>query len=177
MTNTTVRLPKPWDSPEAIALWETDPLACLLQASESYPALQSFLRREYAGKEAREIQESWACWLCHKAVEKTLELALASTLTAVVAAIIGTDGADVPVVPEEVELAVEGTAAAVAAESGATAAEVTEVSTSVIETGFRWIVANKVKAAGLFLAGELLGDLIFTPIAERVCAIGGRCTS
>ena len=175
MSRIAIELPKPWNTPEAIDLWKTDPLACLLKAAEDDANLQSYFRKEYADKDPHVIQGAWGCWFCQKTVEKTAEALLALAITAAVGSLLATDGADAEALPEGVELAVQGSADVLAAESGAEAADVPLLAEGVIKKGFSWMLNNKVKAIAMYYSGELLGDLFFTPLSEALCNAGGRC--
>jgi hypothetical protein len=163
------------DVNQAFGKWKTDPRQFTANAVASDPKLRSVQMKPISERNPVLLQAGWGCWLCQKAVEKTLEGILGVALAAIVGAVIASDGADVPAVPEEVELASVAAAEAVAVEAGVSVTEATAVLTESVETGLAWIVANKVKAVGMFLAGELLGDVFFEPAAQKLCNLGGHC--
>lgn len=163
------------DVNQAFREWKADSRTFIVNAAAADPTLRSAEMRMLSDKNPERVQAGWGCWLCTKAIETTLEGVLGAALTAIVVAVVGSDGADVPAVPEELELANLAAAEVVAVEAGVSVDAATTVLTETTQTGLAWIVANKAKAAGMFLAGELLGDVFFEPAAERLCNLGGHC--
>ncbi len=167
------------DSPEAIAKWKADPLACLEDAGISLSRLdlqtKQALNKRLANTDPKALTVSSGCTVCIAAVTATLAGLTVALGAAIAALLVGSEGADTPAIPEELAGAEALTAEAIAAETGVPVTVVTEITTSVITDWFVWILAHPWKAAAMLASGTLILG-IYAAIAYKVCQKSGACS-